>query len=326
MDRNPEPVAAHDAGAGGKPARGAPGMEQPQLRMVDVAGLPLAAFEWRAERRGHGPSIVLVHATGFHARCWDRIVRLLPGVHVLAIELRGHGRSGSRALTHWRELGADLASAGRQLGVRDALWVGHSAGGHVATVAVAAEPSLCARLILIDPVIFAPEAYARGWNPMAPPPGQRHPVARRRSDFASADEMVEVLRARPPYSQFDAATLRDYCAYGLKAGVEGGGLELCCAPSFEAGVYETGASNVDIYAAVGAIRVPVTVVRAKEPTAPEHYRDFAYSPTWPGLAGVFAAGRDLPLPDLGHMIPMLAPERTATLIGAEASALAAART
>lgn len=299
--------------------------EQPQLHMVDAGGLPLAVFEWRVSCRGQGPSIVLVHATGFHARCWDRIVRLLPGRHVLAIELRGHGRSGSRALAHWRELGADLAAAGQRLGVRDALWAGHSAGGHAVTVAAALEPSLCARLVLIDPVIFAPEAYARGWNPMAPPPGQRHPVARRRNDFASVEEMVEALRTRPPYVQFDAVTLHDYCAHGLKPAAGGAGFELCCAPAFEAGVYETGASNREIHDAVRSIRVPVTVLRAKEPTAAEHYRDFAYSPTWPALAAAFEAGRDVPLPSLGHMIPMLAPERTAALIAAEADALATVR-
>lgn len=300
--------------------------EQPQLHTVDAGGVALAVFEWRAQCRGQGPTIVLVHATGFHARCWDRIVRLLPGAHVLAIELRGHGRSAAPALTHWRELGADLAAAAQRLGVCDALWVGHSAGGHAATVAVALEPSLCGRLVLIDPVIFAPEAYAEGWNPMAPPPGQRHPVARRRSDFASVADMVEVLGARPPYAQFDAATLRDYCAHGLIPAASGAGFELSCTPAFEAGVYETGASNGEVHDAVRAIRVPVTVLRAKEPTVPEHYRDFAYSPTWPGLAAAFAAGRDVPLPDLGHMIPMLAPERTAVLIAAEFDALTAAQT
>ena len=36
--------------------------------------------------------VVLLHATGFHSRCWDEVVRRLdPTVHCIGIDLRGHG-------------------------------------------------------------------------------------------------------------------------------------------------------------------------------------------------------------------------------------------
>ena len=59
-------------------------------------GVSLHWFEWGAP--GPEPTIVLIHATGFHARCWDQVVKALPGRHVLALDLRGHGRSGKRRL------------------------------------------------------------------------------------------------------------------------------------------------------------------------------------------------------------------------------------
>lgn len=299
-----------------------PQTSQPRSRVVDAGGLPLCVFEWGNAPSDRTPSIVLAHATGFHARCWDRVARLLPGLHVLAVDLRGHGRSGGDALDDWRELGADLAALATTLGLRGALWVGHSMGGHAVTVAAAQAPAAFGRLLLIDPVIFAPDAYERGWNPMAPPPGQRHPVARRRNRFVSAEEMFDTLRPRAPFADFDEAALRDYCRHGLRPAVDGDGFELCCAPDFEARVYETGASNAAIHAVARKVGVPVTVARARQPSEPAHLQDFSYSPTWPGLAGTFDRGRDVPMSELGHFIPMQAPARTAALIRAEAQALA----
>ena len=49
-------------------------------------------FEWG--ERGEGASLLLLHATGFHARVWDQVVAALPaGTHVIAPDHRGHGRS-----------------------------------------------------------------------------------------------------------------------------------------------------------------------------------------------------------------------------------------
>ena len=48
-----------------------------------------------AEWGGRGdPVVFLVHATGFHGRCWDEVVRALPaGLNVIAVDLRGVGDS-----------------------------------------------------------------------------------------------------------------------------------------------------------------------------------------------------------------------------------------
>ena len=44
----------------------------------EAPGVRLAHFEWHADHRGHGPTVWLVHATGFHGRVWDQAVRRLP--------------------------------------------------------------------------------------------------------------------------------------------------------------------------------------------------------------------------------------------------------
>ena len=92
-------------------------------------GVSLHWFEWGAP--GPEPSIVLIHATGFHARCWDQVVKALPGRHVLALDLRGHGRSGKTPPFSWDSYGNDLVAWAEHLGLAGAIAAGHSMGGYV---------------------------------------------------------------------------------------------------------------------------------------------------------------------------------------------------
>lgn len=63
-------------------------IDEPLLHRRAANGVDQAFFEWRPERRRHGPSVLLVHATGFHGRVWDQVVHRLPGRHVLAVVFR----------------------------------------------------------------------------------------------------------------------------------------------------------------------------------------------------------------------------------------------
>ncbi len=69
--------------------------------------LRLCWFEWGPEHRASG-TVLLLHATGFHARCWDQIVRHLEGQHVIAVDLRGHGRSDKQGPYSWDVFGRDI--------------------------------------------------------------------------------------------------------------------------------------------------------------------------------------------------------------------------
>ncbi len=51
----------------------------------------LSVYEWP----GDGQVVFFAHATGFHARCWDEVIRLLPGYHCFAMDALGHGNSAS---------------------------------------------------------------------------------------------------------------------------------------------------------------------------------------------------------------------------------------
>ncbi|MBB5271939.1 alpha/beta fold hydrolase [Quisquiliibacterium transsilvanicum] len=285
----------------------------PKLRQVQLEGLSLAAFEWNAALRGSAPTLLLVHATGFHARVWDQMVRRLPPVHVLAIELRGHGRSQALPFAGWEDFGRDLAQAAIALDLEGAVGVGHSMGGHALVAAAAAQPRRFARLMLIDPPMFAPESYLN----RPPLSGEPHPAVGRKNRFESPQAMFDRLAQRPPYSTWDPQALRDYCVHGLRPAADGEGFELACAPATEGRVYDTVRRDAGIYASVRALRIPVTVVRARALDESIRPFDTLGSPTWPGLAAEFRDGRDLHLPDKSHLMPMEDPALVAGLIAEE---------
>lgn len=283
---------------------------QPKLHHLDLRGLSLACFEWRAALRGTAPTLWLAHATGFHGRVWDQVIHHLPRHHVVAIDQRGHGRSGGAGFDSWADFGRDQAAMAEALGLRGAVGVGHSMGAHALVQAAAYAPQCFRQLVLIDPVIRAPAEYH-----LPPiPPGTLHPAAQRKNRFASAQEMFERFADRPPYAVFDTQALHDYCQHGLKPAADGQGFELACAPAFEGSIYPAALANAGIYASIRALRIPVLVVRARPQDPSIKPWDALGTPTWPPLAAEFAHGRDLQLLDKTHMLPMEDPALTARLI------------
>ncbi|MDA0365739.1 MAG: alpha/beta hydrolase [Chloroflexi bacterium] len=274
--------------------------EQPVESRVTANGVGLCVFEWA----GDGPPLLFVHATGFHARCWDEVIRRLPGRRAYAVDMRGHGRSerpdGPYA---WARFGDDLTALVRELDLTRIVGVGHSMGGHSVMYAAGREPDRFSGFVLVDPVIGG---AARPDAADGEPPSSSF-VARRRDRWASPEEMIERFATRPPFSDWEPAVLDDYCRYGLLPLAEGG-FELACPPLVEADVYAH-AGSTDVADEVARITVPVRVIRAPaqpvaEAGAP---RAFTSSPTPPDLATRFAHGEDVPLDHGTHFIPMESP-------------------
>lgn len=285
-------------------------IDEPVLHHCVANGIDQAWFEWRPERRGRGPSLCLVHATGFHGRVWDQVVRHLPEHHVIAIEQRGHGRSQAADFDGWEDFGRDLAALAAALDLRGAVGAGHSLGGHALVQAAAFEPGRFSQLLLIDPTIFAPADYHG--PPLAP--GTLHPAAARKNHFESAQAMFDRFKGRPPYDVFQPEALMDYCRHGLRPADSGSGWQLACAPAFEGKVYPLSLRNPGIYASIRALQLPVLVVRARAGDPAILPWDPLGSPTWPALAQEFRHGRDLLLADKTHMLPMEDPALAARLI------------
>ena len=292
---------------------------------VAVRGIELAYFEWGPRA---GPTVLMLHATGFHARCWDGVIRALlsegqapraprlkapaRSVHVIAVDQRGHGRSTKAPPYDWGEFGADAADLVEALDLDDVIGVGHSMGGHAAVQAAGKHPDRFRALLLVDPVILDPAAYAMAGGFRS---AGDHPVSRRRNRWASPGEMFERFKDRHPFSVWVPEVLMDYCRFGIVP--DGDGFVLGCPPQVEAAIY-TGSAGRDIREIIREVTKPVVVLRAeaRPSTDPRGMpdagaMDFARSPTWPGLAAAFPNGRDVHHPELTHFMPMQAPDLVA---------------
>lgn len=284
---------------------------QPTEARYRVNGVTLHCLDWPASTdMADAAPVLLIHATGFHARCWDQVIRNLDGRRVIAIDQRGHGRSEKVPPYTWDTFGQDLCELITLLDLHDVVGVGHSMGGHVLVQAAALHPGAFQRLLLIDPVIFPQGRYQQPpmWTEV-----EGHPTTRRRNTWPSWQAMVEHFRERPPFATWNPAILEDYCRYGLLPAELGDGFVLACPPEVEASVYVHN-SGCNVHGLVDEIRVPVTVLRARLPARDGSTNPFSTSPTWPELATRFHQGRDVHLADYNHLIPMEAPALVADYI------------
>lgn len=287
----------------------------PDQRMVQLPQLRLCYFEWPGDPAL--PTIVLAHANGFHARCWDGVVGQLGDHRVIALDQRGHGRSDKVPPYIWASYGGDLAAFLQALGIEQALGVGHSMGGHATLQAAMAVPDAYARLVLVDPVVLPPASYSRHADLAA----ADHPVSKRRNRWRDWREMFERFQDRRPFSLWDRSVLEAYCRWGILPDPESDDYVLACPPLVEAANYtqSTGSNLID---RLGEVPHPALVLRAMaRPEGERDIMDFSASPTWPGLADALPQGRDLYLPELTHFMPMQNPARIATILLEECAAI-----
>lgn len=257
--------------------------------------------------------MLLLHATGFHARCWDATIRALPANwHFMALDLRGHGRSyRPDSLSDWLAAADDVAAFAQAKIDKPVFAVGHSMGGYVAARTAALVPEKIAGLLLVDPVMMTPDTYAVEPGNLGGSPGD-HPVARRRNAWESPEQMAAHFANREPYSHWLPEVLADYCRYGLVPAESGEGLELACPPVLEASAY-MGSWRNNPYGWVGDIACPTTVLRARNAER-NGAMDFSISPTAPDLAEHIAGATDIHWNEVSHFIPMEEPDRLAQLI------------
>ena len=88
--------------------------------------------------------VILVHGITESAATWDPLIdRLTAQRRVVALDLRGHGRSGSADRYDLEAMAGDVVAVAVSLGLDRPHLVGHSLGG--AVVSRLARPSRCHR-------------------------------------------------------------------------------------------------------------------------------------------------------------------------------------
>ena len=101
------------------------------------------------------PPLVCLHGVTGHGERYKRLAELrwAERHHVIAPDLRGHGRSSYDEPWDFATHIADLLETTDDLGIEQADWVGHSFGGRLVLELAARHPERIRRAVLLDPAI-----------------------------------------------------------------------------------------------------------------------------------------------------------------------------
>lgn len=186
-------------------------------RNVPVAGGMLRVGIWGPEPAPGAdvPTVLAVHGITASHRAWPMLAAALPGVRVVAPDLRGRGRSnllpGPYGMgAHARDLAAVLDSAG----AGRAVVVGHSMGAFAAMVLAHLYPARVSELVLVD-----------GGLPLQVPQNVSEdellaavlgPAAERLSmTFSGHGEYKEFWKQHPAFARCWNDTVEEYVRYDL---------------------------------------------------------------------------------------------------------------
>lgn len=182
---------------------------------VPVAGGHLRVGVWEEpDLAPDAPTALLVHGVTASHRSWQVVADQLPGVRLVAPDLRGRGRShpdGEAGMTVHAD---DLVAVLDHLGVDRVVVVGHSMGAFVGVVLADRHPDRVDRLVLVDgglPLavpegLTADEVISYVLGPTAERLAMRFPDVAAYHDF---------WRGHPAFAEHWSAALEDYLAYDL---------------------------------------------------------------------------------------------------------------
>ena len=128
----------------------------PSLRFFNTGQVAVHYAEWTAEAGNDTPAYLFIHGiTGRHETWIDVIDGIRSGARAIAVDLRGHGRSGhTPGAYRVPDYARDVAALIDELELGPVIIVGHSLGGMTALHLAATRPDLTTALVLEDPPLF----------------------------------------------------------------------------------------------------------------------------------------------------------------------------
>ena len=233
----------------------------PPLVSVPVLGGNLAVGVWNGVDAS-APTVLAIHGITASHRCWPLVAEALPGVRMIAPDLRGRGRSNTLGGPYGlAQHAADLVAVLDHVGVDRVAVLAHSMGAFVAVTLAAAHPERVASLTLVDgglpldaPAVPASVA-ASGETAVLGPAAERLSMT-----FPDREAYRDFWRQHPAFRANWNDAVQGYVDYDLQ------GIAPALRPS---GVIEAVSTDVaqlyggDAYAAaLAAVEVPTTFVRA----------------------------------------------------------------
>jgi pimeloyl-ACP methyl ester carboxylesterase len=108
-----------------------------------------------------GPPILFVHGFSCDSHDWSwQIPHFLAAHRVIAVDIRGHGRSSVTDKGYQpRQFAADIAGLLDQLDTGPVVAIGHSLGGAIVSALAVEHPELVQAVVSVDPGYLLPEEF-----------------------------------------------------------------------------------------------------------------------------------------------------------------------
>ena len=244
----------------------------PLIRVPSSDGVSLAVHDLAGAHEL--PTLLLSHATGFHAHCYLPIAEALSDrYHSVGLDYRGHGETEIDPTwkTDWSRFGDDAIAVARELS-GPITGFGHSMGAAALLMAARRDPSLFDRLVLFEPIAPGAVPSASGDEEINDSPMVQGALRRRRT-FPSLDAAFDNYSVKPPMSLMTPEVLRNYVEHGFRPTVDDEGspvVTLRCTPEVEAGIFATALDN-GVWELLPHVATPCVVISgrmaASEPSA-----------------------------------------------------------
>lgn len=279
-----------------------------RLHTDDGASIAVHAMAGRADMA----PLLISHATGFHARCYQPVADALGDRFcVFGIDHRGHGDSTAPPgwSVDWHRFGVDTLEVARTIAPEGGLvGIGHSMGGASLLMAAHAAPDMFSHLVLFEPIAHPPRGSGLTGVEMRSLPIVQGALRRRRR-FPSKVTAHDNYASKPPMSQMTPEVLTNYVEHGFRDVIGDDGIaevELCCAPEFEADIFMGGRDN-GVWELLHEVETPCTVIGG-------HVEAMQPSASTEQIADELPAGRYLLLAHQTHFGPFSHPDELAALV------------
>jgi lipase len=254
---------------------------------------------------GDGPTIILLHATGFGPWLWQPIAGILSSRYrVIAPNLFDHrDQDPEQGGINWNILAEDISRFCETLQILHPFLVGHSMGATVSTIAHAEYGLNAGAMVLVEPIFLPQPFYMMGMTT------DNHPLAsramRRTNYWQNKREAADYLRSRSLFKDWDEEVVELYIDHGMKKSTKGG-LELACSPRKEAALF-MGGMQYNPWPVLPKVTCPVLVVEGEK----SENKQFV---NLEEVVSVLPNGFFRTISDGGHLVPMEQPGKVAAII------------
>lgn len=274
---------------------------KPTLMTQDLGDVTLPYLSYD----GNGPTVILLHATGFLPWLWHPIAReLSPSYRIIAPYLCDYRASDpEKGGLGWVTVAQDIADFCKRNHIENPFLVGHSMGGTVSTMANVLYGVKAKAMILIEP-IFLHEAFYHVHISV-----NDHPLAsralKRANHWKNAEKAMSYLISKALFKSWTEEMLKLYITYGMKE-KNGGGLELACSPKTEAALF-MGGVQYNPWPLLPEVSCPVLVIEGETSDSKDFIDIKRTVSSLPDASHIIVTGA-------GHLVPMEQPSTTAAII------------